>query len=553
MKPLFTRRYRHIGRYREIVNVISKHGLGHLADYWGVNHGIPWRKNDNDQQPLNMAQRLRMVLEELGPTFIKLGQILSTRPDILPPAYIDELEKLQDRVPPTSFEEIKATLNEELNLPIGSIFIRLDEKPMASASIGQVHEASLISGEHVVVKVQRAGVARVIETDLEIMTDMARMIEARTEWGRYYQITGMVEEFARSIREELDYTREGNNADRIRRNFIKDPTVNIPLIFWPYSTKKVLVMQYVEGIKITNEEELKFTGINRAVVARSLTNAVFKQILIDGFFHADPHPGNISVSQNDSIIFMDFGMVGRLDNWMQQRLGKMLLQIVRQDVDGIVKTLIELGNARRKVDKASLKRDINYLFDKYFDRPLGQVKIGHALRELLQMSYVYRIRVPVEMVLMIRCLILLEGTVERIDPQASIMDLAEPFGKRLLQEQFSPLRIAEAIFNYARDLSAISFELPKHMDNLIQTVEDGELKINLEHKNFNKFITRLNLVGNRISFSLVVASIIIGSSLIAQHSSHSILWRFPIAEAGFIIASLLGLWLLISIIRSGRI
>lgn len=554
MAPLFTKRYRHIRRYKEIINVISKHGLGHLGDRWGLGHilNIRWKQEHEPEAVINTAQRIRMVLEELGPTFIKLGQILSTRPDLIPSQYIEELEKLQDSIPASDYDEIEATLTEELGQPAADIFESFSQEPIASASIGQVHEARLITGERVVVKIQRPNVDKTIDTDMEIMKDVTRVLELRTEWGKHYRIAGMAEEFARSIREELDYTREGYNADRIRDNLTKSSGIYIPKVYWDYSTRKVLVMAYAEGIKITDEKAIDEAGINRGKTAKALTDAVFKQILIDGFFHADPHPGNLLLKDNQ-IIFIDFGMVGRLDDWMKNKLGMLLLKIVRQDVRGAATALIELGDARRKVDVASLSRDIAYLFEKYYDRPLSQVKIGHGLREILQMAYVYKIRVPVELVMMIRCLILLEGTVEKIDPAVRIVEIAEPFGKRLVKDRFAPGKLAQEVMNYVQDLSQMSFQLPKHVDNLIQTLEEGELKVNLEHRSFAQFITKLNLVGNRISFSLVVASIIVGTSLIAQRSEHSILWRFPIAEAGFILASLLGLWLLISIIRSGRI
>lgn len=555
MVPFFTNRYRHIGRYREIVNILSKHGLGHILDFMGLNprFGASWRKINDDEPPITTAQRLRMVFEELGPTFIKLGQILSTRPDLLPPVYISQLELLQDRVPPVSFAEIKSIIENQLNQPVTVIFRALNEIPLASASIGQVHEGFLSTGEHVVIKVQRAGVERLVETDLEIMYDVARLLEARTGWGKFFKVVEMVDEFSRSIKEELDYNVEARNAQRLADNFQRDPYVRIPKVYWEYSTRRVLVLEFATGIKITSEQELDRAGVDKAATGRKLANTMLKQILVDGFFHADPHPGNIAVDQEQRIVLMDFGMVGRLDEWMKEKLGAMLFCIVRKDVNGIVRVLIEIGDPQQRVNKQALKRDIYRLFNKYYDRPLDEIKIGQALRELLGMSFVYRIRVPVELVLMIRCLILLEGAVEYLAPDISIVELAEPFGKKLMRDKFWPRSLSRTILGYLLELSANSFSLPGHLNNLVQTLDEGDLKITLEHQNFNKFISRLNLVGNRISFSLIVASIIIGSSLIAQRSPQSLLWRFPIAEAGFILAVILGIWLLFSIIRSRKI
>lgn len=555
MKPFFTNRYRHIVRYREIVNIISKHGLSQVLGLLGIRTGfsLPWYNKEVDRQTVNTAQRLRTVLQELGPTFIKLGQILSTRPDLLPSAYITELERLQDRVPAVGFEQIKTTLERETGLSLQEVFSQFNEKPLASASIGQVHEAFLLSGEHVVVKVQRAGVERVIQTDLEIMYDAARMLEAKTEWGRYYKIIEMVDEFSRAIREELDYTIEGRNCDRMKSNFRGDTTVYIPKIYWKHSSTRVLIMEHVDGTKITNEKELERQGANRPELARRITNAVFKQLLLDGFFHADPHPGNLAVGKANTVIFFDFGMVGRIDEQMKEQLGMMLLYIVRKDTDGIVRVLIDMGDAHRQIDKPKLKRDINHLFDKYYNRPLKEIKIGQALRELLQLSFVYRIRVPVELVLMIRCLVLLESVVERLDDKVSIVDLAEPFGKKLLREKMVPGQLAKTASNYLFEMSTITTDLPRRIDNLVRTLEEGELKIKLEHRNFRNFVTNFNLVGNRISFSLIIASIIIGSSVIAQKNTNLLFGRLPIAETGFVVALAMGFWLIVSIIRSGRI
>ncbi len=555
MKTFFTNRYRHIGRYREIVNIISKHGLKSLFDSLGLNSGIGilWRQRDEKQQFTNTAERLRVVLQELGPTFIKLGQILSTRPDLLPPVFINELEKLQDKVPSVDFVEIKNTLELETGLRVERIFAHLDAAPIASASIGQVHEAYLLSGEHVVVKVQRAGVERVIQTDLEIMYDMAKILEARTIWGKYYKIIEMVEEFSRSISEELDYTIEGLNAEKMRNNFRGDSTVSIPAVYWTYSTQRVLILEYMSGIKINSLEKIEQVGLDRSELARRISNAVFKQLLIDGFFHADPHPGNVAAGEGNTVLFMDFGMVGRIDESMKEKLGLMMLNIVRRDSAGIVQVLIDIGDAHRKIDRAKLRRDVDYLFDKYYNRPLSEIKIGNALRELLQLSFVYKIRVPVELVLMIRCLVLLESVVEQLDKTVSIVDLAEPFGKKLLQDKLMPDQLVKTASDYFFEMSASAKELPGRINNLFSIIEDGELNVKLEHKNLSKFIANFNLVGNRISFSLVVASIIIGSSIIAQKGTKLLLWHFPVAEVGFLMATFLGIWLLISIIKSGRI
>lgn len=323
MKLFFTKKYRHFQRYHEIVTILTKHGFGHLLELSGIHNALhlPWKKQHMKEAPLGIARRLRMVLEELGPTFIKLGQILSTRPDFLPAIYISQLEMLQDQALPVELAEIKQTFEKELGQPFEKIFARFNPSPLASASIGQVHEALLFTGEHVVVKVQRIGLTKQIETDLEILYDVAGILEARTDWGKLYKIQSFIDEFARTIRDELDYITEAKNAERFRENFAQDPSVLFPKVYWEYTTERVLVLDYVTGIKITATAELEQAGINKPEAARKIANAFFKQLLLDGFFHADPHPGNIAIAENGVIVFMDFGMVGRLEGWIKEQLG----------------------------------------------------------------------------------------------------------------------------------------------------------------------------------------------------------------------------------------
>ena len=549
-----TNRYKHIARYREIANVLTKHGFGFLLDQAGVLGGMrfPWEKKSR-RDKVSTAQRIHLALEELGPTFIKIGQLMSTRPDLFPPDVIQELEQLQDQVQPVSFAEIRKIVEAELGAPINEVFAEVDENPLATASIGQVHRGRLAAGEEVVLKVQRQGVERLIETDLEILFDIARLLEWRTSWGRFYKLGEMVEEFARAVRQEVDYTYEGQNADRFRGNFAGVDEVVSPRVFWPFTTRRVLVLEYIEGIKINALEEMRAVGYNLTSMAKKVADAVFKQVLVDGFFHGDPHPGNIAVVTGEKILFLDFGMVGRLDEFMKDRFAAMLLNIVRRDIDGIVRVLLEIGRAHAKVNKHNLRRDINYLFTKYYDRPLQEIRIGEALRELLGLSYIYRIRIPSEVVLLTRTMILLEGTIEKLDPKLSIIDLAEPFGKKLLYEKMAPGRMAKRLLEHGLDIITLTRELPRRADNLLHTIEEGELGFKLELKNFVQFVNRLNIISNRLSFSVIIGSIIIGSSLIAQRSESILLRRYPVAEIGFVTAVLMGMWLLVSIIRSGRI
>ncbi|MDA8211523.1 MAG: AarF/ABC1/UbiB kinase family protein [Clostridia bacterium] len=532
---------------------MTKHGLGQLVDFLqrGEAHVFNRKKGDG-KTVLSLAQRFRMALEELGPTFVKLGQLLSTRPDLLPPELILELERLQDRVQPLPFQQVKAVLEAELGVDYLEVFAYLEEEALGAASIGQVHRGKLSTGEEVVVKIQRPGIERVIGTDLEILFDAARLVQSRTKWGAFYRVVDMAEEFANSIKEEVDYTIEGRNADRFAGYFSGDPTVRFPKVFWEFSSPRVLTLEYVAGIKINNFTALKEQGHNLSNVAKNTANAIFRQIYIHGFFHADPHPGNLAVLEGESIFFMDFGQVGRLDEELRAKLVSLVLAVVRQDTRAIVEILLEVGKAHETVNKNKLHKDINRLMVKYYDLPLRQLKLGDVMREMLQMAFVYQIRVPAEITLLAKTLVTLEGLVKQLDPAVSIVDLAEPFGKVLLREKFSPHRLKRFFINNGYDLVALLLRLPRRLDNLVSQIERGQLKVQLEHQKYHQFVDKITQASNRLAVSIIVAAIIMGTSMLALKTEKSILWRFPIAEIGFIAAVIMGFWLLISILRSGR-
>lgn len=551
---IFTNRYRHIQRYRQIINVVSKHGLGYLLDLIGLKNPLPFSKKPKNRPAYpSTAVRVKMVLEELGPTFIKLGQLLSMRPDLLPMDYLAQLEMLQDRVAPVNFDQIRQLIENDLKSPLADLFAQIDPNPIAAASIGQVHSAYLLTGETVVVKVQRPGIRKLVKVDLEILGDIANFLESRTEWGRIYNITGLVDEFSRTIRDELDYTIEADNAERFAKNFDRDPNVRFPKVFWKFSTNQVLVLETISGNKINDFAILEASEISKNNVARNLVNSILKQLLSDGFFHADPHPGNIMIAENGAILFLDLGMVGRINIWLRERLGFLLLNLVQENVANIVDIIVEIGAIKDASNRNTIRHEIYYLFDKYYHRPLNRIQIGIALQELLGLALRYHFKFPNEMSLIARCLFLLESTISKLTPESSLLELSRPFGAKLLREQLNWHHLSKIGTSFLQDWLFLSLDLPTRLKNIIRTTENGELKLNLEHKNFDNFITKMNLVGNRLSFSLIIAAIIVGSSLIAQQTNLALFGSFPIAEAGFIAAVLMGIWLLISIIRSGKI
>ncbi len=549
------RRHKHLKRYREIANILLKHGFGYilhqlgLAEFLSIPRKVLFKKECGIEQ-FSMAQRVRLVLEELGPTFIKVGQIMSTRPDLLPPDYISELEKLQDRVSAFEFDAVKQQIERELGQPLKELFAEFNPKPLAAASIGQVHRAVLPGGQEVVVKVQRPDIEQIIETDLEIMYDVARFLENRSTWAEMYSFVEMVAEFDRTLHEELDYNAEGRNADIFRKNFAGDPGVLIPMIYWEYSTRKILTMEYVKGVKLNNLLAIERLGLNRSALARKVSQAIFKQILIDGFFHGDPHPGNLAALPGERIVFMDFGMVGYLVEETKSKIGNLMIALVSKSAGTVMKAVLDLGVVPKNVDKKLLRRDIDLLQRKYYEIPLSQISLSEALNDIMGVAFKYHIRMPTEFALLVKALLTLEGVARELDPELSIVKVAEPFGKRLLMERLSLQTLAKTAVKNLREFGDILFLLPKQVSDMLDLVAEGELKLKHQFPQVDEVLARVNIMTNRLAFSIVITGLIIGSAFLARKGS-VLLGQVPVAEMGFLVTGVMGFWFLVSILRSG--
>lgn len=554
LKSTIISRYKHIKRYRDILRVLSKNGFGYFTEILQSNIPlIHFRKRSRPTEPISVtAKRLRKVLEELGPAFIKLGQLLSTRPDILPPVFIDQLELLQDNVTPESFQKVEATLKSELGKPISDIFQSIEIEPLATASIGQVHRARLFNGIDVVIKVQRSNVAQQIAVDLEILSDIAAFLESKFDWAKRYRLSSLVDEFSTTLRDELDYSGEAVNATRLRQNLSEFSRIVIPGIHWEYTTAKVLTMDYQTGYKISSEEF--FENIpDKVLLAQEIIGALLKQIIVDGFFHADLHPGNLLFTADGRVVLMDFGMVGRLDEHSRDQLTGMLIKGLRKDVDGLVDTLVQMGATENPVDRNGLRREIFYLLDKQYYRSLEQIRVGEVLQEMIRISLKYHIIIPRELIAVSRSIVLLESLVERLDPQLNWIESLTPYSKKLLKERLSPAYLSKKSARYLGHLGGLLRELPDSAYQIIKKMDEGKLQLILEHQHFDRFIQKINLIGNRLSFSLIISALIVGTaSLLSQRAAPSFLWHLPIAELGFVVAVFLGIWLLISIIRSRK-
>lgn len=558
---IIKKRIEYINRYREIAINFSSAGFGFLVEELGLDEllSLPKRiilrqaKSDDEK---SRGERIRIFIEEMGTTFIKLGQIASTRPDLIPIDIIDELEKLQSDVPPFNFEDVKKVIEDSLDVKIEDVFLSIEETPIGSASTGQVHKAVTIEGETVAVKVQRPNIERRVRTDLEILHHLATLAEQRMEWARRYHLTDMIEEFSEAILDELDYTIEANNADKIRKQFEHDSQIKIPEMMRELSTKNVLVMEFIDGIPINHHTELEARGYSREVLAERLTNAVFHQIIIEGFFHGDPHPGNVSVLEDETIALMDFGMVGRLSQDMKYNFGTLLIGMMRKDASGVVKAIVKMGVVPTGVEMNVLNRDAEKLRDKYYDIPLSYLNIGEAVQDIFQIANKHRIGLPQDFTILGKSIITLESVVSSLDPEFSIMDVAEPFGRLLVKEKYDPRNVASRAYNNLQDVSDTAVDVSNNLKIFSDSLREKKVPVQLSLRRFEELFRRMDRIGNRLSFSIVLLSfsiimvgLIVGAAIAGQTT---VIWQIPAIEIGFVLAVFLFLGLLYSIFRSGR-
>jgi len=559
MARLPFRSVRHIQRYREIAQVFIRHGFGELVEAVGLLPylSLPRRllfRGHPPASPLGVPQRLRLALEELGPTFVKLGQVLSTRPDLLPPAYVAELAKLQDTVPPAEWDPVRAQIEAELGAPLERIFSTFDPEPIAAASLAQVHTATLPDGAEVVVKVQRPHIQATIETDLEILFDLARLLQARTPLREIYDLPEITQEFAATLRAELDFYREGGNADRFRTNFAKEPYLHIPQVYWDFTTRRVLVLERIRGIKIDDIEALDGAGCDRRRIALHAARIIVKEILEDGFFQADPHPGNFAVMPGEVIGAMDFGMVGHLSHRTRSDLIRLYIVAVQMDEEGIVDQLIRMGAVSGTVDRAGLRRDVTWLLHKYYGLPLKAVRAREVIDETMPIAFRHHLHLPSELWLLGKALAMMEGLALKMVPDFDIFAVSKPYVQRLTWQMVSPRTWGPSLLKGAGDWAELLSLIPRVGSQLLTRAERGELEVTISHKELDQALVRLDRSANRLSLSMLLAALIVGLALLVPAFNLAEQWGLAtiLVITSFVGLSLLGLWLIFSIWRSGR-
>lgn len=563
MLPIFrvNRNLRTIRRYRTILGVLIKYGFGHFVEQLNIDYYLELGKRivtlgkiPKELERLSQPQRLRLVMEELGPTFIKLGQLLSTRPDVLGKEYILEFSKLQDKVPAVAFDEVSSQIQRELGYPANELFAEFSEEPLATASIAQVHRGRLKSGEEVVFKIRRPGIAKIVETDIDVLMGLAYLIEQHIPAMALYDPVGLVKEFRRNIMREMNFTREGRTVDRFALNFADSETVYTPKIFWDYSGEIVLTMEYVPGIKISDTIQLTAQGYDLKEIAHRGADAFLKQVLDFGLFHADPHPGNVFILPGQVICMLDYGMVGRLGQDLKNQLIDLLQALLDRDVNRIISQLLYSGELADNSDLRNLRRDLHDFIEDYYDIVLQDIKIGKLLSEFIEILTQYRIHFPADYMLLARALVVMEGVGRQLDPDFSMITHVRPYIRRLVLERFSPKNVIAQTSLIAHAYSSLAKSLPHDIKEFLNRLNRNQFKIDLEHRGLEKLVTDLDRSSNRVSFAVVIGSLIVGSSLVMQINKGPMIFGFPLLGLmGYSIAGLLGLWLAVGILRSGRL
>jgi ubiquinone biosynthesis protein len=556
MWPL-VRQARFLRRYQQIAQVLVRHGFGYLVDQLGLTSLLSLPRRVIRRPPpdsLSGPERLRSALTELGPTYVKLGQMLSTRPDLLPPPWILELNKLQDTVPPFPAEVAVATIEAELGRPVDAIFRDFCPEPLAAASLGQAHAAVLHGGEEVVVKVQRPDIEGLVAVDLAILADLAALAQERTDLGKQYDLVELAWEFGATLRAELDYRREGRNAERFRKNFAGNPHVKIPKVYWELTSARVLTTERLFGVKINDVAGMDAMGLDRQALARHSVELILQEVFGDGFFQGDPHPGNLFAMQGGVIGAVDFGQAVALDREMTGNLLLLLAGLTRGDGDGSLRALQRLGMLAPREITGALRRDMLRFIERFVDRPLEEISGREIGDELLALAQRHRLRMPAPLALLLKAVIMMEGIGIQIDPHLDVFGIARPYAARSFAELHSPEAMARRALERTRDLAEVAALVPRQVSDALQKLNDGELTLRTEDREARRLVAAVGLAGRRLALGLVLLASTIGLGLLALAVS---LGTFggPITTALFVLGAVAlltsGLALLGSLLRGG--
>lgn len=526
-----------IRRLREITAVLTKHGFHAIVRKIGLGGGADeeetrgllgmdadgalveaeesWLGEDQD----SAAARFRNVLEDLGPTFIKLGQIMSTRPDIMPPAFMTELKRLQDRVPPMPIDEVYTQVESALGRPVAESFSFFDERPLGAASIGQVHRARTMEGKECVVKVQRLGIANKIQTDLDILYYLARLLEATIEEVELYSPTAIVKEFSHAIVAELDFRKEAKNAQEFAKNFKDVPNVRAPEIFDELTSAQVMTMEFIDARRLSDVEP---DSEQAKAVLKRLLDAVVKMVLFDGFFHGDPHPGNILVGEAGELIFIDFGLVGRMSAAQQDEVVNLIITVLSGDVDGIARTLLRMGRPVGRVNLRAFKADVVRIRDAYLLSNLADINVSQFVQEVMDAAQQHRIRLNPTYAVLTKTAMTIEGIMRFLEPDLDVIAVAGPYVKTLAARRFSARKIGASALRTSMALSGFLTQLPDQMDQVLMDLEGGNLTISMRNDELESLGQHLNTLGTRIFLGIIASGLAVSAAIMLQSHDYVI-------------------------------
>ena len=537
----------HAGRYLEIGSALRRHGLGFVVGLLGLDRMVAGGagaaadavRRANAESPAH----LRAALEELGPTFIKLGQLLSTRSDLLPPTFVAELAKLQDAAPPVPVDVIRAVVRSELGAEPEETFASFDDRPLASASIGQAHAATLADGTPVVVKVRRPGAVSQVQVDLEILQNLATRATRAWEFARDFDAVGLVDEFAETIRAELDYLEEGRNAERFARDFQDDASVVIPRVYWEHTTSRVLTLERMSGMNVVDAAALDEAGVERDLVARRGADIVLKMIFEDRFFHADLHPGNLFIHGDGTIALIDFGMVGVIDEELRGHLSRLFIAMVRGDAELLTSAVIEVSVTSGSVDRLTLRDDLRPFVRRYRLQSVRQTPFARMMADLFAILRNNRVRLPREMILLFKALLLIEALATELDPDFRLGDALEPYAERLAWERLRASVMARRLARSSIDIGELALDLPRIVRRLVEAADTTGIQVHLRAAELEPLVGRAERIGNRLVAGMIGAALISGIGGLVASERRWRSWEGTMVGAGLGAIGALGAYL----------
>jgi ubiquinone biosynthesis protein len=561
MAPARGERRQNLARLREIAQVAARYGFGYL-----LNRGGDDGSAETDETPAALSaerpdlrgasrgRRVRAMLDELGPTFVKFGQLLSTRPDLLPQDIVQELRALQDAARPVPFDAVRGVIEQELGLRVEQAFVTFDREPIAAASIGQVHRARLPGGQDVVVKVQRPDAERQIEADIQLLYQAARVARERVKRLNFIDLVGLVDEFARTVRNELDYRAEARNAEVFRRNFADDDTVRVPRVYWRQTTARMITMEHVGGTSLAHLDLEALSLEERRTLASRVAETWMKMVFLHGFFHADPHPANVLMETPDRLALVDFGMVGQLTPRDRQAAVRLFLDIVDQEVDRLPRRLRELGVRYPQELEQDFRDQLSVILQRYYGVALAEIDARELLREVFQTIYRLNIELPARWALLDKAIATLAGVGLEIYPEFNVFETARPYARRMVTQRFRPDKVVERVQGNVERYAEAFLEYPFQLSELLRELQDGELKITIDQEGFSEHTDKIEKSANRLALALLAGALFLAAALVGTlaDSGPQLLGIAVISVPGFVAAFAVGAWLAFGIARSGR-